>query len=254
MTSLLDRITGRREQRIDNALDRLAQAARDAATGKAVDDGDVEAALHELGKPVEFFDELVATADRRRLAGLALEKLGNATTKARRLADTIATERHKYEQAREAYLARMAALERDKADADEVVRRANVARGELLAARNVIGSLRDRYEEALAERQSASEAVADVAREVKRQTDRVTECDRWLASIRRKHETEITPPAVMKRPESAALANELEPHKVAKKRAQRRLDELTPQLRDAEERNERAERAVVVLELEILKS
>jgi chromosome condensin MukBEF ATPase and DNA-binding subunit MukB len=118
----------------------------------------------------------------------------------------------------------------------------------------VIGSLRDRYEEALAERQSASEAVADVAREVKRQTDRVTECDRWIASIRRKHQNEITPPAVMKRPESAALANELEPHEVAKKRAQRRLDELTPQLRDAEERNERAERAVVVLELEILKS
>jgi len=253
MIALLDRLRDRQQQRTGSALDRLADAARDAAAGKTIDVAAVDAALHELHLPLEHFAELVTIAERRRTAGLALEKLGSATTKQRRLADAIATETHKYEEYRSAYLGRVAALETEKATVDEAIRRANAARETLLQVDNVIGAARQRYVEALDERQAAAEAVAILAREVRQQRDRLVEADRWIASIRKAHETELTPPVGMRRPESTALARELEPHEVTQERARRRLDELKPQVREAEERLDRAERSVVAIELEILK-
>jgi hypothetical protein len=255
MASLLDRITGRREQRIGNALDRLAQAARDAAAGKAVDDTDVEAALHEIGKPVSYFGELVEVANRRRVAAAALERLGTATTKQRRLEDSIASEQKRYEEYRAAYLARVGALEADKREVDGMIERANAGRVALLDPANVLGGLAERYREVLAERDAAGTLVSEAARDAKQQRDRIAEADRWIVSIRRKYETEIKPAVGMMRPESSALARELEPHETTKRRAQRRLDdELLPRLREAEERLDRATRAVVAAELECLKA
>lgn len=254
MIALLDRLRDRQQQRTGSALDRLAQQARHAAAGQPVNDADVDAALHELQKPVEFFAELVEIADRRRTAGLALEKLGTATTKQRRIDDAIASETHKYEEFRKAYLGRMAALERDKAEVDATIRKANEGRGALLDPANVIGSIHARYVEALAERDASSEVVAGLARELKKQRDRLAEEDRWIESIRRLHGDTLAPPTIFGRPESTTLARELEPHELAKSRAQRRIDELTPQLREAEERADRAARAAAAVEVEALKS
>lgn len=253
MIPLLDRLTQRQQQRTGSALDRLAQQARHGAAGQTVDEADVDAALHELHKPVEFFAELVEVAGRRHTAGLALEKLGTATTKQRRLDEAIAAENRKYEEYRSAYLGRVNALEREKHEVDATIRKANEARSQLLDPVNVLGSIHARYVEAIGDRQTAATEVDRLRRELKQQTDRLKEGERWIVSIRKAHESEIPPTPFIKR-DSPRLTAELEPHELTKKRAQRRIDELTPQLREAEERLDRAERSVVAVELEILRS
>jgi DNA repair exonuclease SbcCD ATPase subunit len=254
MTALFDRLAGRRQQRTGHALDTLASAARDAAAGRTVDVAGIDDALHELHKPPEFFKQLCDVAEKRQAAGVALEKLGVATGKARKIAEAIDAETRRYEEARKAYLARMSALETDKATLDQTIEAANRARSMLLQLENVIGSDRPRYEEALAERDAATVEVERLRRDVRQQRSKIEEADRWLADVHRRYERELQPPVAFARPNrSQKELAEIEPHELAKSRAQQRIKEIEPQLRDAEDRLDRAERAVVAIELVILK-
>jgi len=131
---------------------------------------------------------------------------------------------------------------------------ANKARELLLQPANVLGSARPRYEEALAERDAAAVEVEDRRRELTRQRDRVKEADRWIADVRRRYEHELQPATAFGRPKySSKELAEIEPHEVTKERARQRIDEIEPEFREAEERLDRAERAVVAIELAILK-
>lgn len=254
MIAILDRLAGRRQQRTGNAHDTLAAAARDAAAGKAVDVVSIDAALHELHQPVEFFSQLCDVAERRQTAGLALEKLGVATGKARKAAEAIESETRRYEESRKAYLSRLAALETEKANLDRTIEEANRARATLLQPENVLGSVRREYEAALAERDTATSEADRLRREVKQQRDRIAEADRWIKSIRHAHGHEIKVSLPVGQPTASAKeAREVEPHELAKGRARRRIEEIEPELREAEDRLDRAERAVVAIELAILK-
>lgn len=254
MISLFDRLAGRRQQRTGHALDTLATAARDAAAGRTVDVAAVDDALHELHKPVEFFAELCQIAEKRQAAGRDLERLGVATGKARKVAEAIDAETRRYEESRKAYLSRMAALEAEKAGLDQTIEAANRARATLLQPENILGSDRPRYEEALAERDTALAEAERLRREVRQQRSKIEEADRWIKSIRHSYQSEIRPTLPAGPPATSAKeAREIEPHELAKKRAERRIAEIEPQLREAEERLDRAERAVVAVELVILK-
>jgi hypothetical protein len=254
LVDILHLLGQRKQQRTGNALDALATAARDAVAGRSVDVGAVDAALHELHETVEFFRELCGVAEKRRVAGLDLEKLGVATGKQRKLADAIAAETARQEEAYKAFVARVRALETEKAAVDRVVADANKARELLLQPANVLGSARPRYEEAMGERDAAAIAVEDRRRELKQQQHRVREADRWIDDVHRRYEREIQPATVFARPKhSDKELAEIEPHELDKKRAEREIAELVPQVREAEERLDRAERAVVAIELAILK-
>jgi vacuolar-type H+-ATPase subunit I/STV1 len=244
----------RKQQRTGNALDTLATAARDAVADRSIDVGAVDAALHELHEPVEFFKQLCDVAEKRRVAGLALEKLGAATGKQRKLADAIAAETARHEEAYKAFVSRVRSLEAEKDAVDRVVADANKARELLLQPANVLGSARPRYEEAMGERDAATSEVEARRRELKQQQHRVREADRWIEDVRRRYEREIQPATVFARPkQSDKELAEIEPHELDKKRAERAIAELVPQVREAEERLDRAERAVVAIELMILK-
>lgn len=254
MTALFDRLAGRRQQRTGHALDTLASAARDAAAGRTVDVAAIDDALHELHKPPEFFKQLCDVAEKRQAAGVALEKLGVATGKARKIAEAIDAETRRYEEARKAYLVRMSALETDKASLDQTIEAASRARSMLLQLENVIGSDRPRYEEALAERDTATVDVGRLRRELRQQRSNVEEADRWIKSIRNLYSKEIKPTPLAAQPAASEKeTREIEPHELAKSRAQQRIKEIEPQLRDAEDRLDRAERSVVAIELVILK-
>jgi DNA repair exonuclease SbcCD ATPase subunit len=254
MIALFDRLAGRRQQRTGHALDTLAAAARDAAAGRTVDVAAIDDALHELHKPVEFFAELCQIAEKRQAAGRDLERLGVATGKARKVAEAIAAETRRYEETRKAYLARMSALEAEKASLDQTIEAANRARSTLLQPENVLGSDRPRYEEALAERDAATVEVERLRRELRQQRDRIAEAGRWIVSIRQRYGSEIKPTPLIGQPVSSEReAREIEPHELATDRAQRKIEEIEPQLREAEGRLDRAERAVVAVEMTILK-
>lgn len=254
--AILELLSRQRKQRVGTADDVLAAAARDHAAGKQVDLADVDRALHELGMPVEHFATLVEVATTRRDANAALEKLGLAQTKQRRVAASIETETKKYEEVRKAYLDRMAALEAERKAIDAVVAKAHQARETLLTPANVLGSVRQRYEDSLADRQQALTTVERLRRELRQHRERLKEADRWIDSIARSADHEITPVGIVKQSSRppASVARQLEPHELDKKRAQRRIDETEPQLREAEDVLDRAERAVVAIEVEILKS
>lgn len=254
--AILELLSRQRKQRVGTADDLLAAAARDHAAGKEVDLADVDRALHEIGMPVEHFATLVEVATIRRNAGAALEKLGLAQTKQRRVAASIEAETKKYEEVRKAYLDRMAALEAERKAIDEVVAKAQQARETLLVPANVLGSVRQRYEDALADRQQASATVERLRRELRQHRDRLKEAGRWIESITRSVDREITPVGIVKQPSRlpASVIRQLEAPELDKKRAQRRIDETEPQLREAEDKLDRAERAVVAIEMEILRN
>lgn len=256
MTAILELLGRQRQRRVGTAADTLAAAARDHAAGKSVDVESVDKALHEISMPPEHFGELCRIATIRRDAGAALEKLGTATTKQRRISDTMEAEQRKHEEIRKAYLDRMAALEAEKKLIDEIVAKAQAARETLLEPVNVLGSLRQRYEEALADRQQANEAVERLRRELREHQSKHKEAERWIASIAASVDREIRPVTLgsTTRALPDSVARQLEPHELAKKRNQRRIEETEPQLREAEDVLDRAERAVVAVELEILKT
>jgi exonuclease VII small subunit len=244
----------RKQQRTGTALDTLAAAARDAVADKSVDIGAIDAALHELHETPEFFKQLCDVAEKRRVAGLAMEKLGVATGKQRKLTDAIAAETARHEEAYKAFVSRVRSLEAEKDAVDRVVADASKARELLLQPANVLGSARPRYEEALAERDAATTEVESRRRELKQQQTRVKEADRWIADVHRRYEREIQPATIFARPKhSEKELVEIEPHEIDKRRAERAIAEIEPQLREAEARLDRAERAVVSIELAILK-
>lgn len=253
--AILELLGRQRQRRVGSADDVLAAAAQEHAAGKTPDLAAVDAALHELHKPIEHFGELCRVAALRHDAGAAFEKLGTATTKQRRIDDAIMAEKAKHEEARKLHLSRMAGLEAEKKAIDDVVAKAHEARETLLVPANVIGSVRPRYEEALADRQAALVEVERLRRELRQHQQRLKEADRWIESIVRSADQQIAPGGLIGRTPALppAVQRQLEPHELDKQRAQRRIDETEPQLREAEERLDRAERAVVAVEVEILK-
>jgi len=256
MSAILELLGRQRKERVGTADDVLAAAAREHAAGKEIDVAAVEAALHELGKPIEHFGEVCQIAAVRRDADAAFERLATATTKQRRLTAAMDAERAKYEEARAAHLSRLAALEADMAETEVIVSKARQARETLLQPVNVIGSLRSQYEEALATQQESLAVVEQLRRELRQYRDKLREADRWIESITRSVGNDIAPTGLVKRspqlPES--ITRQMEPHELDKKRAQRRISEAEPQLRAAEERLDRAERAVVAIETAILQT
>lgn len=255
MAAILELLGRQRQKRVGDASDELAVAARQHAAGKSVDLAAVDRALAELGMPLEHFDELCRIAAVRRDAGAALEKLGSATTKQQRLDESMAAERHKFDEYRAGFVSRMTALEAQKAAVDAVVASGHTARQTLLVPSNVLGSLRTRYEETLAERQSSAEAVEQIQRELRQHRSKLAEAGRWIASIMQSVDREIQPTGLLKQAKQVppSVARQLEPHELDIKRAQRRIDEAEAKLRDAEERHDRAERSVVAVETLILK-
>ncbi len=256
MVTLLELLGRQRQTRVGSADDVLAAAAREHASGKSPDLAIVDAALHEIGQPIEHFGELCRVAAVRRELTAALEKLGTATTKQRRLDEALASERHKHDEYRKAYLDRMAAMEAEKAATDAIVAKAQQAREALLQPENVLGGVRRRYEEALADRQQATETVERLRSELRQHRSKIREAERWIASILQSVERTIHPVSVVITTPTlpASVVRQLEPHELAKKRNQRRIEETEPQLREAEDVLDRAERAVVAIELEILRS
>ena len=256
MAAILELLGRQRKQRVGSADDVLAEAAREHAAGKTPDLAAVDVALHELHKPIEHFGELCRIAAIRRDAGLAFEKLGTATTKQRRIGETLEAERRKFEEVRSAYLARIAPLEAESKAIDATIDKARLARDTLLVPANVLGGVRLRYEDALAERQQAATEVDTLRRDLREQQRKIKEADRWIESIMHSIDREIGPAGLLRQAAQvpASTARQLEPHELTKKRAQRRIGELEPALRDAEERLDRAERSVVAIELEILRT
>ena len=247
----LDLLRGRLKQRADNHTDTLANAARAHAAGEAVDVGAVETALAATGQTADDFGRLCEIANSRREALASLEKLPAAQSKYRKASDSLAVEQRRYEELRAAYLSKAEALEADVANAEAAIRRAEAARQTLVDPKFVLGSMADRIREALTERDAAEIEAETLRRQLREQREKLRLETAWLDQLAGGDEKKLASWfPVTKEPVSPRV----DEHLLYKKRAERRISEIEPPLREAEERLDRARRSLVALENLAIKS
>jgi chromosome segregation ATPase len=239
MPNVLDLLRGRLQQRADNAVDVLAQAARDHANGQTVDVGAVEAALLETRQTADDFAKLCEIAGRRREALLAVEKLVSASNKVAKTVAAIDAENRRFEEIRLAYAGRIEALDAERAAAHTVAAAAERGRSVLLDPKLVLGTLAERYRQAMSERDDASSMVAALERELKEAASEVKSEEGWIAQLSQS---------------DSETSYRLQDHVNAKRRAERRVTEATSQLSDARKVLAQASSKLAEVEALVLKA
>lgn len=252
MASVLELLRGRLQQRADNAVDVLAQAARDHAAGVAVDVGAVESALIETRQTADDFSRLCETAAKRREASEAFAQLPAAATRLAKATAAVEQEQKKFDEIHDAYLQRISTLDAERAVAQEAVTAGERGRGVLLDQRLVIGGVAAKYRAAISAKVEADQLVAACERELKEATAAVKSESEQIEILASGEPHSRTLPAANAAP--GEMSYRLQDHYAAKKRAERRVAELTTQLSDARKALAEAGRRLAELEAVVLKS
>jgi len=254
--TLIDTLLSRSRQRELAAVDVVAQAARAAATGKSYDVGAIEKALADTGQTPADFERAVDLA-RRRLAWLTdFERLAAANAKASKLEAAAAAEQTKFEAARRAFMERADAIDADLRTIRTVQDKGNQARGNLLDPRDVPGSVGERYREAFAESEAANGTVATAQRELRAAMERVKSETDWIKQLTGAAAKTVQPDRILaKSPDAvAAESSQLQEHRKALARWERRKREAETVLTEAEKVAARAAAAVEALIADVLKA
>jgi chromosome segregation ATPase len=241
-------------QRETNAIDTVAAAARAAARGESYDVGAIEHALIEARLSMSDFEAAVEVAGKR-IAWLAdFDKLANASNKMKKAEAAIAAEQGKFEDARRAFAQRAEALDTDLATARSQHNAGEQARHNLLDARNVPGTIGDRYRAAVAEAEAAAVEVGTFQREMREVAARIKSEEEWIAQLTGENIDKIRPYIALKAPEDPAESHRIEDKRKILARAQRRKAEVEASLKRAEVVAAKAQKAVDDLVPEVLKS
>jgi len=239
MGNVLDLLRGRLQQRADNAVDVLAQAARDHAAGQTVDVGAVESALVETRQTADDFAKLCEIAGRRREALLAVERLQSSSGKLTKANSAIEAEQRRFEEVRMAHVERITSLDSERAAAQSAVTAAEQGRSVLLNLKLVLGTVAERYRQAISERDDAAGTVQALERELKDATSEIKSQEEWITQLGQS---------------DAQSSYRLQDHVNAKRRAERRTAEATSQLSEARKVLAQASRTLADLELQVLKA
>jgi len=137
MSTFLDALRGRMQQRRINSAEVLAAAARDAAADKSIDVGAVEAALVQTGTTMADFEATVEKAKRRAEWRAEAEKLAVTSGKVSKLEARVTTEVEKKIEMVRAANERIEAAEQELATARRARDRAAAARDKLTQLDNL---------------------------------------------------------------------------------------------------------------------
>lgn len=255
MAALLDALRGRARQRDANAVDVIANAARAAAASKTYDVAALEQALHDKGMSIADFESAVALARQRAIWLSHFEQLNAASNRAAKIEAMIQAEENKLEEMRQAMIAKCGKLREELAVVETNRSAGQKARESLLTGSNVPGSIGQRYRDAL-DASHAAEVAADEARSaVREQAEKIGAAERWIASLT--GDTNMIKPDRQMTPggkPTPAESRELQEHRTALARAQRRKSEADSVLADAEKAAAVARKAVETLIADVLKA
>jgi chromosome segregation ATPase len=120
----------------------------------------------ETGRDVDEFAAMVELAGKRREWRLTADKGNPARAKLDKARATADRERAQFEAIQAAWFQRAGEIDAEAHAAESVVARADTARAELVAPRNVFEPLRTRLQEAHAGVEEAQRVVADIKREL----------------------------------------------------------------------------------------
>lgn len=258
MVAILDALRGRLAQREANALDVIAAGARAAARGETYDTGALERALTETGKTLADFQRAVDVA-RKRCAWLAdFDALAAASAKVKKLETAAAAEQSKMEAARAAFFERAAAIDAELKIHRTACDKGNVARGNLLDPRDVpAGTVGDKYRAAVSDFEAAQAEVDRTQREVKEQANRIRSEHEWIKQLSGdNNEPKLIKPSALPMVGSPQPdeSQQLQDHRRALARAERRKAEAEAALTEAEKEAARYRKAVDALIPEVLKT
>lgn len=255
MPAILDALRGRMIQREANALDTLAAGARAAARGEAYDARAIEQALVETRQTVADFEAAVEVARQRTAWLSAFDKLASATAKVGKLEGAAATEKARFEAARQAFIEKAGAIDADLAAARSTQDKGRQARDRLLDPGGVPGSIGEKYRAAVAEAEAANQTLADAERSLSEVVERVKSEERWIKQLTGEAETELRGDRIfVTKPAPSEDSRRIEEHRAALARALRRKADAEAQLTEAERAAARAARAVEALVPEVLKA
>ena len=252
MGNVLDLLRGRLQQRADNAVDVLAQAARDHAAGQTVDVGAVESALVETRQTADDFAKLCEIAAKRREALLAVDRLPSASGKLAKANAAIDDEQRRFEDLRLAHVKRITSLDSERAAAQTAVTAAEQGRGVLLDPKLVLGTIAEKYRAAISEREEANNLVSTLERELRDATADAKSEEEWVDQLTQS-DSQPRSFGMISLP-SQPTSYRLQDHVNAKQRAERRAAEATKQLSEARKVLAQASRKLAELELQVLKA
>jgi hypothetical protein len=164
--SVLEILRTRMTQRRATADETLLAAANRLAANETVDHAAVEAALVETGRTVDEFAAMVELAGKRREWRLTADKGNPARARLDKARSTAERERAQFEATQAAWFQRAGEIDAEAHAAETVVARADNARAELVAPRNVFEPLRTRLQEAHAGVEEALRVVSEIQREL----------------------------------------------------------------------------------------
>lgn len=193
MMTTIDKLRERSQARSDQAIDRLAQAARDQAAGLEIDVAAVDSALYELRLSVDDFGRMVEVASKRRSALADLEKLAVARGRRDKAQAALDAEKVKIEEAIAAYQKRAAGHVETIQAAQTVVDAAEIGRRTLLNVDEVPGTIGRRYREATESLAAATTRHEEAERSLREAGDREKLHAGWIVSIAKVEPEEVDP-------------------------------------------------------------
>jgi hypothetical protein len=259
MVTTLDALRQRSQYRSDQALDTLAQAARDQAAGREIDVQAVDAALYELRLSVDDFGRMVAVASRRRDALADLEKLAVARGKRDKAQAALDAEKAKIEEAISAYHKRAGGLVETIQASQAIVDAADAGRRTLLNVDDVPGTVGRRYREATESLAAVTKRHEEAERSRREADDRVKHHSGWIRELAKVEPEEVDPSSWVAAPGKPAWqadghAGELDKHYREWRRATRELEEAAAALAAARIELDAAKGGLVAAEAEALKA
>ncbi len=242
MSTFLDVLRGRMQQRRINSAEVLAAAARDAAADKSIDVGAVEAALVQTGTTMADFEATVEKAKRRAEWRAEAEKLAVTSGKVSKLEARVTTEVEKKIELVRAANERIEAAEQELATARRARDRAAAARDKLTQLDNLPSPVAEQYRQAIEAKEQAEAEVARINRELREVREKVAFEQRWIEQIKAgKQDRQSFPKASLPEWASDGFGGELTKHENSLKRAKRREAELLKELPAAERELAKAE-------------
>lgn len=236
---IVELLRGRARERRETADEALLAAANRVAADESIDAEAVDRALVAAGKSVDDFETLCDLARRRREWRATLDKKATADRALAKVTQVATREREAFEIAHAAWMVRGAELDAEIRAHTATVSAANVARERLVLPVNVPAPLGEKLADAIAERDAATERVANVNRDL-REARRVEKDQREWAE-HKKTLNQSTP------------AGDADDHERRANRAARRAAELLEELKAAQEAEEAANTNVRTLEAAALK-
>lgn len=168
---IFDLLRSRVNERRLSALETLVAAANRVAADESVDHAAVESALHEAGRSVDDFENMVELARKRRAWRADHDKGKAANARLAKAQATADRERAQFETIREAWIARATELDNQIRSAQQLVDAANSAAYELVRPDNVPGAPGEQLRVAHDELAKCSSEVSRCSQGIRHETE-----------------------------------------------------------------------------------